>query len=308
MKSSPATFARHFYHAYRNGPIRIGHSLIRRMLDPVLAKQQAVQLASGLKLSLDMTRGNQNSIFWHDGNGDVNLYWASRELVPLGGTFVDCGANCGLIGLLARQCRQARVVFIEPHPRLAQSVLANIKLNHFEAGCELIEAAVSDAAGEITFYEDPKNDGSHSVLADWGGELRAIGKVPCQTLKAIAENRNLGRIHFLKIDTEGNDYNALKSLGTLLDPATVEVIHVEISRDHQAICDLLQSRGYTGFVGLSRHRRQTARAKRIYETGGPACFFAPLQEPLSPPADVLWCGRSSSQAAYLDRLYSAERT
>jgi len=307
MNPSPATLARHFYCAYRNCPIRLGHSLIRRLLDPVLARHQVIRLASGLQLALDMARGNQNSIFWHDGNGDVNLYWAIRELVPLGGVFVDCGANCGLIGLLARQYRQARVVFIEPHPRLAQSVRANIQLNHFGDACEVIEAAVSDAGGEITFYEDPKNDGSHSVLADWGGEMRAIGQVPCRTLREIAESRKLDRIDFLKIDTEGHDFNALKSLGEWLDPARVGVIHVEISRDHEAICELLRNRGYTGFVGLSRHRRLTARAKRIYEAGGPACFFAPLTGALVPPADVLWCGRNSSAAAYLERLYAAEQ-
>jgi len=47
----------------------------------------------------------------------------------------------------------------------------------------------------------------------------------------------------------------------------------------------------------------TARAKRVYEAGGPAGFFAPLTGPLVPPADVLWCGRNSSPAAYLERLH-----
>ena len=156
-------FVRRFFRTYRNGPVRIGHSFIRRMLDPIIGRNQEIQLRSGLKLFLDMSKGNQNAIFWHDGDVDIHQYSAIRELVPLGGLFVDCGANCGLMGLLARQYRQADVIFFEPHPRLAESIRTNIRLNGFSDGCEVVEAAVSDAVGEITFYENSLSDGSHSV-------------------------------------------------------------------------------------------------------------------------------------------------
>jgi len=304
MNRSLTNFARQSYCTYRNGPIRVGHSLIRRLLDPVLDRHQTVQLACGLKLALDMSKGNQNAIFWHDGNGDVNMYWAVRELVPLGGLFIDCGANCGLVGLLARQYRQARVIFLEPHPRLVQTVAANIKLNGFESDCELIPAAVSDTGGEISFYEDPRHDGSHSVLADWGGQMRLLGQVPCLTLSEIIETRRLSKIHFLKIDTEGNDWAVLKSAGSHLRPGIIEVVYVEMSRDQEAISRLLQDRGYMGFVNISRRRRASQLAKQAYENGGQPCFFAPLPDSSPPEGDVLWCGRESSQAAYLNALHS----
>ena len=155
-------FVRHFFRAYRKGPIPLGHSLIRRGLNSIVSREQEIRLRSGLKLRLDMTKGNQNGIFWEDGDAEIALHWAIRELLPLGGQFVDCGANCGLMGLLARQYRQARVIFLEPHPRLAKSIETNIRLNGFDSSCELIEAAVSDTSGEVTFYENPTCDGSHS--------------------------------------------------------------------------------------------------------------------------------------------------
>lgn len=111
-KDSFASFARRFYRNYRNGPIPLGHSLIRRMLGASIAKRQEVRLRCGLKMALDLTKGNQEGIFWEDGDAEVHLSWAIRELVPLGGLFVDCGANCGLMGLLARQCRHTRVIFL----------------------------------------------------------------------------------------------------------------------------------------------------------------------------------------------------
>src|SRR5208282_3111502 len=97
-EGSFSRFARHFYRSYRNGRIRIGHSLIRRALQQMVAKRQEIQLRSGLKMDLDLTKGNENGIFWSDGDAEVALTWAIRELLPIGGVFVDCGANCGLMG------------------------------------------------------------------------------------------------------------------------------------------------------------------------------------------------------------------
>ncbi len=228
MKQSFANFARHFFRSYRNGAIRIGHSFIRRSLGQILDKQQTIQLRSGLKLSLDLSKGNQNAIFWNDEDGGLHLNWAIRELVPLNGLFFDCGANCGLIGLLAHQYRLAKLVFIEPHPRLAKSILENIRINHFEPFCELIEAAVSDSGGEISFYEHAQNDGGHSVHVDSEDKdkMQLIGKVQCLPLKKIIEDRGLSKIHFLKIDTEGNDFNVIKSLDRFLQPSHVEVVYI----------------------------------------------------------------------------------
>ena len=104
---------------------KIGHSLFKRFLGLWLGREQEICLRSGLKLRLDLSKKAQAGIFWYDGDADVALSWAIRELVPVGGVFIDCGANCGLMGLLACQCRQAQVIFIEPHPRLARSIEAN---------------------------------------------------------------------------------------------------------------------------------------------------------------------------------------
>jgi FkbM family methyltransferase len=280
----------------------------------MIAKHQIIQLRSGLKMDLDLTKGNQNGIFWSDGDAEVALTWAIRELLPVGGVFVDCGANCGLMGLLARQYRRARVILLEPHPRLAKSIAANIRLNGFEGSCELIEAAVSESGGEMTFYENAVADGSHSVHQDWAadlGEMRPLGKVHCVTLKEIIEAKNLAKIHFLKIDTEGNDYPVLKGLSRYLQPSFTEIIYVEMGRDDKMIRDLMQSLGYVGFAQVPRRRRAFAKAQQLYERGGGINFFATLQRDASPPGESLWCGRDSIVASYLkdlDDKFSALRS
>lgn len=298
--------ARRFHRAYRSGSIRIGHSLVKGFLGLWLGREQEVCLRSGLKLRLDLSKKNQAGIFWYDGDADVALAWAIRELVPVGGVFIDCGANCGLMGLLACQYRQARVVFIEPHPRLARSIAANIRLNQFEARAELIEAAASDASGEVTFYEDPTgDDGTHSIHVDWGaGEKRVLGKVRCETLKEIIQRKQLLHIDFLKVDAEGNDLAVLRGLGEYLQPSFTRLLYVEMARDRESICALLASCGYAGFASAPRKGRELVRLQRISDRGGRVCFFQPMGSGLGSGQNALWCGKDSDVAAYLKALSS----
>ena len=273
----------------------------------MLCSEQEIVLRSGVKMRLDMTKGNQNGIFWEDGDAEVALYWAIRELLPLGGTFVDCGANCGLMGLLAHQYRLARVIFIEPHPRLAKSIETNLRLNGLGSCCELIQAAASDTEGEVTFWENSRNDGGHSIHADWGGEKRSLGKVRRVTLMKELEAKGIPKIDFLKIDTEGNDFAVLKGLGPRLEPGSAEVVHVEMSRNRPSICELMQSRGYIGFVACNMSRREAVRLQRRYERGGRAAFFRPFEQSQDTGWDVLWCGRHSAVADYLNALSATAR-
>jgi len=305
-KGSFSEFARRFYRTYRRGRIRVGHSALRKFLNLWLRRDQEVCLRSGVKLKLDLSKGNQAGIFWYDGDADVELTWAIRELVPVGGVFVDCGANCGLMGLLAAQYRHARTIFIEPHPRLARTIETNIRLNHFESRAELIEAAVSDSSGEVIFYEDlAGDDGTHSIHADWQEKKRELGKVRCRTLKEIIGERRLPQIDFLKIDTEGSDLEVLQGLAEYRCPAFTKLVYVEMTRNSESIRKLMVNSGYVGFKTLDMRGRELARRFRTYESGGQVCFFQPLKSASDCGPNALWCGKESSAAALLRNLASA---
>jgi FkbM family methyltransferase len=307
-KQSLSDSARHFYRNYRSGRLRVGHSFVRRFLGLGLGQYQEVRLRSGVRLRLDMSKKAQAGIFWYDGDADVALSWAIRELVPVGGVFIDCGANCGLMGLLACQWRHAQVVLIEPHPRLARSIAANIRLNQFESRAQLIEAAASDASGEVTFYENPTgDDGTHSIHEDWGREgNRVLGKVRCETLKEIIQQKQLPHVDFLKIDTEGNDFAVLQGLGEYLCPSFTRSIYVEMTRNRENISALLASRGYAGFSTVPGRGRELMQLQRISDQGGRVCFFRPLSGS-GTGLNALWCGADSAVADYLNALSATAR-
>ena len=267
-----------------------------------MAARQRIRLRNGLWVELDLRIPLQRTLFWLDGDLEPQLSWAIREFVPVGGAFVDCGANCGYFGLEARVCRQARVVFIEPHPRLAATIRANLALNGWAADCPVIEAAASDHRSSATLFLGGENDGSHSLLPDWVGAAQDPPGVQVRlgTLAELLEPLpGFARVDFLKVDTEGHDWKVLLGLGDWLNPTRVRFLYTELGRDREPAVQLLTERGYTGFVARGfRSGLEGRRTARRAERGEEVSFFV-REDPQAASREVLWCAKDSPAARRL---------
>lgn len=125
-----------------------------------------------------------------------------RALTPVGGTFIDVGANVGTYALpLARHVgAHGRVIAIEPHPVTHARLAFNRAASRLDQ-VKLIAAAAGPADGELLIETDGDNLGaSHVVLGAASGE--AI-RVPSRRLQGIISEAGLSRIDALKIDIEG---------------------------------------------------------------------------------------------------------
>jgi len=296
---------RQSFQRYRDGSIRIGHPFLRRLLRTGIPQRQCIRLHDGLRLDLDLTIPLQETAFWTDGDLEPQLSWAIREFLPPNGVFVDCGANFGLFGLEARLHRQARVIFIEPHPRLVATIRRNLELNGWSADCQVLEVAASDAPGTAELFLSITNDGAHSLLGDWhrASQNDPTLKVPVVTLAAaLWDQLGIRRVDFIKIDTEGQDLKVLRGLGAKLSPEFITCLYTELGRDRDEAIQLLQSRGYAGFaVRKFRSGVDTRRAARRAEQGVPTAFFVPTEN-FDSDAEVLWCPKDSPPAKRLQEL------
>lgn len=304
VESALVRRARLAYRAYRNGPFRPFHSALRHLLRRAVGSRYRITLGSGLRMEVDLTQGIQSTIFWYDGDVEPQLTWALREFLPRGGWMIDCGANCGLFGLEARQHRDARVVFVEPHPTLAAQVRRNIQANGWSDACRVIEAAASDHEGHADLFLCATNDGSHSLDADWpilGGRPTAKVRVPVVTLdRVIREHLASERVGFLKIDTEGHDLSVLRGLGDQLRPDRLAMLYLELGKHRQEAGELLRSRGYCGFV-YRRDLLDGVALRRALRRNGDAsvpCLFTPF-EASSADGESLWCGLDSPADRHL---------
>ncbi len=170
-----------------------------------------------------------------------------RSHTPVGGVFIDVGANVGTYAMaLARHVgASGTVIAIEPHPVTHARLAFNRSASGF-GQVILVAAAAGPADGELLIETDGDNLGaSHIVSGERTGN--AI-KVPSRRLQRILEEANIARVDTLKIDVEGFEDRVLtgffKEAPASLWPGAVVIEH--LSQDEwldDCIADML-ARGY----------------------------------------------------------------
>jgi FkbM family methyltransferase len=293
---------RRFIRNYGGFSFRHGRSKIRNWLARFMQTEQLVELQPGwrlaLKLKNDRKQFSQDRVFWFHEEYEPSLQWALQNLIPIGGQMLDVGANAGLMGFTAWYHRQAQVLFIEPHPRLADQLRTNIELN--QASASVINAAANDVDGEQVFWEHPENDAGHHLLEkDQDASDARTFTIPTRRLDGILNERGIAKIDFLKSDTEGHDLQVLTGLGDFLTPKKLAFLYVE-GKSPQ-IVELLNGRGYRCFQSRKIYIDEW---RRIQRSGNYSrLFFAVGDEP---GGDCLWCERGSEAEKLLLRLFPAD--
>lgn len=154
-----------------------------------------------------------------------------ERIVRPGDCCLDIGANIGGISLvMAHATGPAGKVFaVEPHPRMAKRLRANLDLNRMQQ-CEVIEAAVSDHEGKATLFCAPEDD----FHQGWSS-LKPSEKIPEEVQVNLIRGEGIGEkvgslpLAFLKVDVEGHDYIVLKELAGIISRHRPHVV-VEYGR------------------------------------------------------------------------------
>jgi FkbM family methyltransferase len=174
-------------------------------------------------------------------------------------------------GLELRNQYKCPVVFIEPNKQSLDRVPAiegDIKIN----------AAITSYDGEILF--NYYQDGTHSVLEtnleeihkyidgysgtnatveNWTAHRKE--NVKCYKLSSIIENLNIEEVIYLKVDTQGHDFEVVKSLDDKIKivkfiECEVQVTNFEVYKNQSKKIDLIKYMDSNGFE-LIRIDKQT---------------------------------------------------
>jgi FkbM family methyltransferase len=183
-------------------------------------------------------------------NPDYNLEELDflRAHTPVGGVFVDVGANVGTYAMVlaCHAGKGGKVIAIEPHPITHARLAFNRDASDFTQVI-LVAAAAGASDGELMIETDGDNLGaSHIVSVERAGN--AI-KVPSWRLQRILEDSGVTRVDALKIDVEGYEDRVLtgffKDAPPSLWPRAVVIEHLSRNEWLDDCIAGMRARGYT---------------------------------------------------------------
>jgi FkbM family methyltransferase len=182
-------------------------------------------------------------------NPDYNLEELDflRAHTPVGGVFVDVGANVGTYAMVlaCHVGKGGKVIAIEPHPITHARLAFNRDASDFTQ-VTLVAAAAGASDGELVIETDGDNLGaSHIVSLERAGSSI---KVPSWRLQRILDDAGVTRVDALKIDVEGYEDRVLtgffKDAPPSLWPRAVVIEHLSRNEWLDDCIAGMRARGY----------------------------------------------------------------
>lgn len=139
---------------------------------------------------------------------------------------VDVGANAGFFSvLLAKQLPKQRVLAVEPSPKMASRLRANLDRNGVGDRVLLFEGALSNHAGTVALTGVAGNEEYGTIgtfahpaaqrLAQAPGTRMTVQEVASESLDALVERHDLA-LGLIKIDVEGAEAMVLQGARRVL--------------------------------------------------------------------------------------------
>lgn len=137
-------------------------------------------------------------------------------------TFIDVGANIGIISIYVKKKFGCKVISFEPSPYNIENFKANILLNGFNlSDFNIYEKAVTDNDGDLVYIsKKQKNMGGCSILTN---DENSNSVETISLSKFITSD-----VSYIKIDCEGSEYKIIPSIKDKL--SNVKYIGIELHR------------------------------------------------------------------------------
>lgn len=210
--------------------------ILPKLLIPRAKKTVVIETLYDFKLIVNpvLDNGVERSIYYTGTYEKGTLDFMKKYLKP-GDTFVDVGANIGLMSLFASTCvaSNGKVLAFEPNPETNRILNENIKINSFEK-IEVFDSAIGSITEERKIYDQfDKNRGSASLLKP--NSSSAGYDVSVNPLSSFISKDEI--IKMIKIDVEGFELEVLNGASEILSGTTPPILIVECSEDRENSTD-----------------------------------------------------------------------
>jgi len=176
------------------------------------------------------------------------------------GFFIEVGAHDGVScsnTLFFEESRNWNGICIEPGSEEFQKLRVNRKSHN-------INACVSDYDGESEYtyiegysmmlsglsetYNKSHEERINREVNHYGGKINKV-MIPVFRLQTILDQLNVTQVDYCSIDTEGSEFNIIKSID--FDKTTITVFSIENNYGDTQIQDFLEEKGYKLLTKIS---------------------------------------------------------
>lgn len=167
--------------------------------------------------------------------------WLSTPTVK--DIFIDIGANRGIYSIIAPTFYGYKHVHaFEPNPEVISILEKNITLNNLNDKVTIHNYGLGDISGEVSFVYDPLHKGGGQIINT--EQTTNTMRVPIKVFDSAIPSSEAAKISFIKIDTEGFEFNVLSGMRTTLETMqTGSCIMVE-SSDVNKLTELLKKSNF----------------------------------------------------------------
>ena len=173
---------------------------------------------------------------------NLNVYNNDFVSVSEGDVVIDIGVNFGLFSLDALQYNPSKIYGYEPNPRLNQFFK---KMNI--PNVDLVQGAVSDKNGKVTFYENdfPGRSSLHSTMST--DTIKSSYDVDVYDINDVLKPHN--KVNYFKVDCEGAEYEIFEAidmhtLSNKIDKIAIEFHNVPTDLKVIGLVSKIESAGF----------------------------------------------------------------
>ena len=247
---------------------RLSVDLPRILLpDPKSTGPHILQTIHGFKMKIDPSRdsGVELSLF-QTGTYEKGTLHLLRKFLQAGDTFIDVGANIGLMSVFAAGCvgEKGRVIAFEAHPETFEWLKDNIAINHINC-IETRGYALGDENTTALIYDNwDINRGGASLVVK---QADAIGhEVDVKVLDEVLPAGIVPKV--IKVDVEGFELQVLKGAKqTILQHKPILIVEYSVHRDNRyedtELIDYIESFGCYKLFKLSGTKERKSKLIEI---------------------------------------------
>ena len=197
--------------------IKIGIAKILYLfVTPFYGKKPRIIEQNGIKFEVDLSEGIDLSLFLF---GNFQKHVTNNKLIslPKDATIIDIGANFGVMSLqFAKIASEGKVYAFEPTHYALGKLKRNLELNpEIAKRIEVINSflsAKSAANADIKAYSSWKvnDEKSNDMHPEHQGAAKSTEGVGAMSLDDFTKSKQLNKLDFIKIDTDGHEYEILQ--------------------------------------------------------------------------------------------------